>query len=198
MTQGKVAGRRPGESGTRAAILAAARKQFSTMGYDRASIRGIGKEAGVDPALVTHFFGSKQSLFASVVELPFDPAVVIPRLVQGDRRQIGHRFATFLVGLLEQEQSRERVLGIVRAAASEPAAATIIRDLISSNLLQPMVEQIGTDRPDLRAGMIGTQMVGLAMTRHVVGIEPLATASAATLIAVLTPIFQHLLTEPLS
>ena len=95
-------GRRPGDSGTREAIRAAAIEQFAERGYDRPSMRSIAQQAGVDPALVSHYFGSKHALFVDVVELPFDPAVVIPALfATGDRDGIGARLAGFLVSVLE-------------------------------------------------------------------------------------------------
>ena len=93
-------GRRPGDSGTRDAIRAAARAQFAEQGYDRTSMRSVALQAGVDPTLVSHFFGSKQKLFAEVMQLPFDPAAVIPRIVAGDPAGIGTRLAGFVVSVL--------------------------------------------------------------------------------------------------
>ena len=86
-------GRRVGDSGTREAILTAARRQFAELGYDRTSMRQVALEAGVDPTLVSHFHGSKQKLFLAVIELPFSPADVLPELLAGDPQEIGVRFA---------------------------------------------------------------------------------------------------------
>jgi len=189
-------GRRPGTSTTRDAIADAAGRQFAELGYDRTTIRGIAREAGVDPALVVHFFGSKQRLFADVVELPFDAAEVLPRLLEGDRADIGRRFATFVVGVLESG-GREAMVGLVRAAASEPAAAEAVRELVTRRVIGTIVDAIGSDDAPLRASLVGAQVVGLVMARHVVGVEPLASTDPQSLIEAIAPTFQRLLTEPL-
>jgi len=190
-------GRRPGDSGTRDAIRLAAGRQFSELGYDRASVRSIAKEAGVDPGLVTHFFGSKQELFAQAVELPVEASALMPHLLGDDRDGVGRRVATFLVGVLESEEGRRRVTGLVRAAASEPEAARMVRERITREVLTPIAEGVGADRPELRAAFVGSQFVGLVMARYVVGVEPLAEADAETVIDVIAPILQRLLTEPI-
>ena len=195
--RGRPTGRRPGESGTREAILRAARRQFAELGYDRTSLRGIAVEAGVDPALVLHYHGSKQRLFVSVVELPFRPAEVVPRLLGGDRRTIGERVARFLVGMLESEEGRRRVTGLVRSAASDPQAARMVRELITTGLFAPIAEHLGSEQPLLRASFLGAQVVGLVMGRYIVAVEPLAEADAETIVRVLAPNIQRLLVEPL-
>ncbi len=87
-------GRRPGDSGTRAAILDAARRAFAERGYDLASIRAVAEVAGVDPALVRHYFGSKEGLFVAAMELPVDPTELVRMLLAGDREHIGERIAS--------------------------------------------------------------------------------------------------------
>src|SRR4051812_44101549 len=118
-------GRRPGDSGTREAIRAAARAQFAEQGFDRTSMRSVALQAGVDPTLVSHFFGSKQKLFAEVMQLPFDPSAVLPRILEGDPETIGTRLATFLVTVLQTPEGQARLTGLMRAAASEDAAAAV-------------------------------------------------------------------------
>lgn len=190
-------GRRPGDSGTREAILRAARRQFSELGYDRTSLRSIALEAGVDPTLVSHFHGSKQQLFVSVVELPFDPATVLPRLLAGERATVGLRLAQFFIGVLESEEGRQRITGLVRAAASEPEAARLLRELVSRELLGRIAESLGTDDARLRASYVGSQLVGLIMARYVIAVEPLASSSPEAVAATIAPVLQRYLTEPL-
>jgi AcrR family transcriptional regulator len=193
----KRSGRRPGASGTREAIARAARRLFAERGYDRTTLRAIAAEAAVDPALVVHFFGSKQGLFLSVVELPFEPAEVLPEILAGDRTAVGRRFARFVVGVLEDPEARSRMTGIVRAAASEPAAARIVRELLTSRILGPLAASLGADDAPLRATLTGSQVVGLVMARHVVGVEPLASLEPEALVDAVGPTFQHYLAEPL-
>jgi AcrR family transcriptional regulator len=191
------AGRRAGDSGTRDAILQAARRQFSELGYDRTTVRGIAAEAGVDPALVAHFYGPKQQLFMAAVELPFDPAAVIPELLAGDRDAVGRRLAAFVVGVMESPEGQQRLLSLIRAATAEPEAARLIRELIARELFQPMVVGLGTGDADLRAALIGANVVGLFMARHVVALAPMAALGADELTATYAPIFQRILVEPL-
>ena len=190
-------GRRPGDSGTREAIRAAASRLFGEVGYDRTSVRAIAKEAGVDPGLVTHFYGSKAKLFTQVVDLPVDPATVMPHLLGEDSEGVGLRVATFIVGMLENEDGRRRITGLVRSAASAPEAAEIMRERVTREVLTPIARGVGADRPELRASLCGSQIVGLVMARYIVRIEPLASEDAETVIGVIAPIFQRLLTEPL-
>jgi AcrR family transcriptional regulator len=191
------AGRRPGNSGTREAIERAARRQFAELGYDRTSVRQVALEAGVDPGLVTHFHGTKQQLFVAVADLPFDPPSVLPGLLAGDPGGAGARLARFLVGVLVSEEGRRRVTGLVRAAASEPEAARMVRERVARELLEPLAAQLGADEPALRASLVSAQMVGLVMARHVVAIEPLASLPAERLAEAIAPVLQRYLTEPL-
>lgn len=191
-------GRRPGDSGTREAIRAAASEQFSERGYDRPSMRSIAQQAGVDPALVSHFFGSKHALFVDVVELPFDPEQVVPMLFGGgERADIGERLATFLIGVLETPDGRRRVTGLVRAAASEPEAAQMVRDLLTREIFARVVEQLRVDDADLRANLVASQVIGLVMARYIVGLQPLASLPPGEIVAAVAPALQRYLTGPL-
>jgi AcrR family transcriptional regulator len=190
-------GRRPAGSGTREAIAAAARRQFGELGYRRASLRSIADEAGVDPRLVLHFFGSKQELFTAVVELPFEPEEAFDALLAPGNQGLGRRVAEFLLAVLDSPEGRKTITGLIRAAASEEEAAATIRELAARRLLLPLASRVGRDRPEFRASLVASQVVGLAMTRHVVGLVPLVTASHAELVAALAPVFDHYLTGQL-
>lgn len=191
-------GRRPGPSGTREAILAAARGQFSERGYDRTSLRSIAAEAGVDPALVTHFFGSKQRLFVEVVEFPFDPAEMLPRILGGDPETVGIRLAELIVGMLENPEARARITGVVRAAASEPEAARMVRELLMREVWAPAAALLGVGDAELRMNLVGSQIIGLVMARYVVGAQPLASLSPEELVGAIGPTLQRYLTAPLA
>jgi AcrR family transcriptional regulator len=187
-------GRRPGASGTREAILEAARGAFAERGFERTTIRGVAAAAGVDPALVLHYFASKQGLFQAAMRPPFEPRSALPPLLAGDRAGLGERLARFVVGLLEGEESRRRLLGIIRAAASDDEAAAMLRAMIEDEVLGTIAR--GLDLPDarLRASLMGVHLVGLAMARHVVRVEPLASLPAEEVVGWLAPVLQHCLT----
>lgn len=194
MTGASGPGRRPGQSGTREAILAAAQRQFSELGYDRTSIRQVAIEAGVDPGLVRHFHHSKQELFVAVVELPIDPATALPHLLAGDPSTMGVRLANFLLDVIVGDPASSAMISMVRAAASEPAAARMVRELVTARVLAPLAQAIGADHPALRASLLGSQIVGLTFARYIVGVEPLASLTNAEAARVIAPVFQHYLT----
>jgi AcrR family transcriptional regulator len=190
-------GRRRGPSGTREAILAAAGRHFAQHGYDRASLRGIAAEAGVDQKLIAHFFGSKQQLFVAAVGLPFNPGEVLPAILAGDPDSIGERLAALLVEVLEEPELHRRLTGVVRAAASEPEVACMLREFLTRELFSPAAELLGTDDGPFRANLVGSQIVGLVMTRYVVAIEPLASMPPTAVAAAVAPTLQRYLLGPL-
>jgi AcrR family transcriptional regulator len=191
------AGRRPGDSGTREAIAEAARRGFAELGYDRTTIRGVAEEAGIDPALVMHYFGSKQKLFLAVMELPFDPGRELPPLLAGPRSQAGLRLARFALGVMEDPSARTVLIGILRAAASEPEAARLTRELIAGQIVAAFSESLTVDQPELRANLVASQVVGLVIARHVIQVEPLASLDSEALIEAIAPNLQRYLTRPL-
>jgi AcrR family transcriptional regulator len=194
--QSKRTGRRPGATATREQIAAAAREQFSALGYERATFRAIAASAGVDPALVVHFFGSKEKLFREVMELPPAVSDALVRVAEGPRKDMGRRLAELIVGALENPATRSIVLGRIRSASSHPDAAALVRETVTRDLARLAVA-VTDDRPETRAVLIGAEVVGGALARYVVLVEPLASLPAAEVVALLAPTFQRHLTAPL-
>jgi AcrR family transcriptional regulator len=171
-------GRRPGDSGARDAILGAARHAFGTVGYAGATIRGIAREAGVDPALVHHYFGSKDRLFAASLELPLDPTTVIPAVLAQGRDGLGERLARTFLGIWDGTPGQGPMLAMLRSAVSDPTAARSLRDFLTRVVLEPLAQAAGGDEgAPLRASLAASQIVGLAVARYVVCLEPVASAS---------------------
>jgi len=195
-TSSKRSGRRPGPTTTRDAVAEAARRQFAELGYDRATMRGIAGEAGVDAALVVRFHGSKEGLFREVMALPPATAAAMAGLAEGPRETVGRRFAEAVVGLLQDPRSRPIVLGRIRSAASHPDAAALVAEMVTRDV-GGLVAALTDDEPRTRAALVGSQVVGLAFARHVVGIEPLASLPVTEVVDHLAPIFQHYLVGPL-
>jgi AcrR family transcriptional regulator len=190
-------GRRSGSEDTRAQVLAAARHEFADGGFERATIRGIAGRAGVDPALVHHYFGSKRELFRAAMQLPVDVEGMVARIVEGPRDQLGERFVRAALEQWEHPASRELFLGIIRSATTDPVAAEMLREILTEGPLLALASI--SDRPDarLRGTLAGSQIVGLAMARYVVGVEPLASASADEVAAAVGPTLQRYLTDDL-
>jgi AcrR family transcriptional regulator len=189
-------GRRPGPTQTREAIARAARAQFAELGYDRATIRGIARDAGVDPALVVRFHGSKDALFREVMALPPAAADALERLAEGPRETVGRRLAELIVGLLENPETRAIIVGRIRSASSHPDAAALVRETVTRDIRR-LTAALGDDDPDVRAVLAGANIVGITLARHVVLVEPLASMPAAEVVEYAAPIFQHCLVEPL-
>ena len=191
-------GRRPGPSGTRAAVLAAAREAFGMQGYGATSVRAVARAAGVDPSLVLHFFGSKDGLFAAAIEWPVDPDVVVAELLAGGADGLGERIVRTFLAIWDASPGQGPMLAMLRSAVSHEDAAGMLRELLLRVLLRPHAVGAGGNDPDLRAALLASQVVGLAITRYVLRLEPLRSASADQLAPLLGPTLQGYLTGALT
>jgi len=193
-THARAPGRRPGESGTREAILDAARAAFAETGYDRATIRGIAAAAGVDPALVIHYFVSKEGLFEAALELPVRPADVFARGAAAGPDQLGATVVRTFLEAWEPPESRVRLQAMLRSAMTNETAMGMIRDLLVREVFGPITQTLGVPDAQLRATLVGSQFIGLAIMRFVGRVEPLASASIDELVAAVGPTVQRYLT----
>ncbi|MET0418971.1 MAG: TetR family transcriptional regulator [Actinoplanes sp.] len=191
-------GRRPGNPDTREAILDAARAAFAERGFDAASIRGIAATAGVDPALVHHYFGSKDQLFLSAMKFPVDPGEVLPTVLSGDRDGIGERLVRTFLGIWDSPAGSAGV-ALMRSAVSNEWTARLLREFITTQVLRRVLDHLDVEPAQLplRGSLVATQLIGLAMMRHVVRLEPVASAPPDTLVAMIGPTIQRYLTGPL-
>ena len=187
-------GRRPGGLDTRSAIVAEARRQFGEVGYGQTTLRNVASAVGVDPRLVLHYFGSKKGLFEAAIELPIDPEVIVNAVLLAEGGDVGTRAAQFMLTVLDDPTRRQVFIGLLRAAISDPEAAPLIRDVLAERMLLPIARGVGADQPELRAAMMAAQVVGLAVARHIIGIEPLASAPHDVLARALAPVVRHYLT----
>jgi AcrR family transcriptional regulator len=188
-------GRRPGAGGTRERILAAARSHFAEAGFDSATIRGIAGEAGVDPALVLHYFESKEGVFRAAVNMPLEPGEFLPRLLEPGLDGLGERLVLFFVTTWDSPTGSP-LLGLIRSVVTNETAAALLRDFVSREILGRLAEGLELERPELRASLAASQLIGLAMLRYVVKVEPLASAAPADLAAWLGPTLQRYFTDP--
>ncbi|WP_416964963.1 TetR family transcriptional regulator [Streptomyces sp. Agncl-13] len=182
---------------TRDRILAAAREEFSERGYEKTSVRGIAKAAGVDPALVHHYFGTKEQVFEASVEVAFAPATNAPAAVaDGPLDGVGERLTRFIFGVWENPATRKPLLAVVRSAVNNEAAAAVFRRLVVSQVLGRVAAQLDLPDAELRAELAAAQLVGTAMLRYVIKVEPLASADLEQIIARVAPVVQGHMTGP--
>jgi AcrR family transcriptional regulator len=188
-------GRRPGAGGTRERILAAARNDFSKSGFDGTTIRAIAAQAKVDPALVLHYYESKDAIFREAVRFPVDPAEFIPGLVAPGVDGLGDRLVRFFVDTWDSPAGGA-MLGVIRSVVANDDAATLMREFITREVLGRLAKALDVDEPQLRATLAGAQLIGMAMLRYVVKVEPIASADADQIVAWLGPTIQRYFTDP--
>jgi AcrR family transcriptional regulator len=187
-------GRRPGESGSKDAIVDAARRLFAERGYVGTSMRAIAEEAGVDAALIVHFFGTKARLLTESVRWPFDPEVEMVRVAAAGRRNAGEGMARLVIRTWDRDGDRNAILTLLRAATIEPAAAELMRDFLLGELFPPLMRELRADHPELRANLAVSQLVGLGIARYVLELEPIASMSEDEVVGWVAPTLQRYLT----
>ncbi|MEV0086893.1 TetR family transcriptional regulator [Saccharopolyspora sp. NPDC050642] len=196
-TEPKRRGRRRSGADTKAALLAAAREVFTEQGYDAATVRAIAGRAGVDPAMVNHWFGGKEGLFTAAVHIPINPAEVVPQLLVGDREQLAERLLRRFLTVWDNAEGGQ-FAALVRSVAANENAVGMLREFIQNVLFKRLVKTLGMDRAELRTALCGSQIVGLGMARYVIHLEPLASADHDTVVAAIAPNLQRYLTGDIS
>lgn len=190
-------GRRPGGPDTRGEILAAARSSFADRGFDRTTIRGVAGEAGVDPALVHHYFGSKEDLFLAALEIPVDPRSLIPQVFVPGLDGVGERLLRMFLGVWDEPENNESLRAFVRTAFVVDQTAELLRNGIARIVLRAVIPQLApVGDAELRATLVASQLAGLIMARYVLRIEPLASLPAESLVAWMAPNIQRYVNGP--
>ncbi|MFC5753520.1 TetR family transcriptional regulator [Actinomadura rugatobispora] len=188
---GRGPGRRPGPTETREAILAAARDLFAEKGYDGASLRAIARAADVDPALVHHFFGNKEGVFVQAMQFPVDPEKLVPRILGAPRDRLGETMVRTFLEIWGDEERRAPILAMLRSAMTNEQAAVMMRQFVSAALFRRAAE---THRiPMLRINAAVGQMIGVALLRYVLKVEPIASATDEELVELIAPAVQQYL-----
>lgn len=181
-------GRRPGSPDTQGQILDAAGREFASRGYDGATIRGVAAAAGVDPALVLHYFGSKEQLFVATLHVPVNPAVILrDTLDTAEPQHMGERLVATMLEVWDQTAHRDPLVAVLRSVAGEGPIADTVRQFIDRSIIATLAERLPGPEARLRGVLIGSQIVGLLLARYVVRLEPLASAERDRLAAIYGP-----------
>jgi AcrR family transcriptional regulator len=190
-------GRRPGPTKTRSAILEAARQAFGKYGYDAVSLRGVARDAGVDPALVHRFFGTKEALFVACMDLPVVPSKTVDAVLAQGAEDLGVRIVGAFLELYDSPRSRAGLVALIRAAHTNERASALLREFLTREMLGRVAASAAPDCPDLRASLAASQIVGLVVARYIIEIPPLATTERQTVAACVGPTLQRYLLGPL-
>jgi AcrR family transcriptional regulator len=176
-------------------VLAAARAAFAERGFDGATIRGIATAAGVDPALVHHYFGSKDKLFIAAVEAPVDPGDFLRDVLASPADELGANVVRLLLRLWDGP-ARPAGLALVRSAVGNEWSAKLLREFLVSQVLRRVMGTLDLPQAEreARGALVGSQLMGLVMARYVLKVEPLASASPASLVEAVGPTVQRYLT----
>jgi AcrR family transcriptional regulator len=195
--QARPRGRRRAGEDTRSALLDAARVEFTERGFDGATVRSIAQRAGMDPAMVNHWFGGKDGLFVAALQLPVNPEDILRRVLDGAPDRAAERVLRTFLSVWDANGGGA-LTALVRSVASHEAAARMMREFVSRVVFGRIVSSVAPDQPELRTALCGTQITGLAMVRYVIRLEPLASADHDTVVAAIAPNLQRYLTGALT
>lgn len=184
---GAMVGRRAGHSDTRRLIEQAARELFAARGYERTTIRAVAEQAGVDPRLVTHFYGSKQRLFVAITQPPTPAGDIVALMTAGDPALA---MAEAISQRLTNPAYVQTLLGLIRAAATEELAAKQVADLLAKEVIEPLIQGIGTDDARLQVHTVAALIAGIVFARDILDLEVLKSADAESLVRAFVPLLQ--------
>jgi AcrR family transcriptional regulator len=191
--RGRRRGPRAGGTDTQAALLAAAREEFADRGFAAATVRSIAARAHVDPAMINHYFGGKAGLFRQVTQISVDPAEGLPELLAGPRADLGRRLALHVLRIWEEPSFRDPVLAILRSAVADPEGGRLLREYLETQILPLGAAAARGDDPQRQMALAATHVFGVAMARHVIGLEPVRSLTVEQLAEQIGPTVQRYL-----
>ncbi len=190
-------GRRRGGPDTRGQILEAARSSFADRGFKGTTIRAVAADAGVDPALVHHYFGSKDDLFLAALEIPADPSKLLSTVLEHGIDGAGERLVRLVLSVWDDPQIRMRLVALVRAGLGHEESQSLLHDGLLRLVLRPLRRALPPEEADRRAQLVATQVLGLLVSRYVLAMQPLASMSVEELVGWVGPTVQRYLDGPL-
>lgn len=183
-----------GTDDVRDAVLDAARAAFHAKGYARTSMKSVAAVAGVAPEVVGRYYQSKDRLFAAAMRLPYDPASAIPELVAPGLDGMGERLTRITLETLGDPETRDDLIALARAGASTGKAASGIKGFVEEGVVDRLAVIIGVPDARLRANLITSYLLGIAINRYVVRLEPIASMSEDDVVRLVAPTVQDWLT----
>ena len=186
-------GRRPGATDTREHIVAVARRAFGAKGYDATSLRSIATQAGVDPGLLVHYFGTKEGVFQAAIDVAVQPGQLFRGLEGLSAQDVAEQLVRRYMMVLDRDESRDIVMGLIRSAVSNERAADVLRDVLFRELLTSLEPLIDAPDAELRASLIVAQLVGIATLRYVVRDGAVVKATDDEIVGLVSPAVERYL-----
>ncbi len=187
-------GPRPAGARTREGIVRAAGELFAVEGYERGSLRAVARKAGVDPALVRHYFESKVALFVEAMRPPIDLSTQAHRIAEGDPAKVGERVMEFFIATWTHPVHGDRVVAMLRAGLDHPEVASLVRKVIVERVIEDVARRVGAQDPAAAAASAATQVIGLTLLRHAAKFEPLVSMTPEELTRRFAPVITYHLT----
>lgn len=190
-------GRPPGTSDTREKILASARDLFARNGIGNTSIRAIASDAGVDPALVHHYFGTKEKLFTAAINVAFDPALILVPLRAAPVEELGRILPSLILPVWDSEVGASMVATLRSALSGDEIGIfrSFLRDIVVTELAARVDNPAGSGV--VRAEFAATQILGIAIARHILKLEPMASLPIPQIVDTIAPNLQRYFTGEL-
>jgi AcrR family transcriptional regulator len=182
-----------GESNAQERIIAAAVDEFGEQGYDGATMRGIAARAGVDSALLHHYFGTKADLFARAVDLPIRPDIDVPALVEGPQDGLGERIVRYVLEAWERPDTRKRGVVLLRSGIGNRLTTPLLSAFLQRELIGRIATRIEAPDAAFRASLVASQIAGVLVARYVLQLPALAGASVDEIVARVGPTVQRYL-----
>jgi len=181
------------------AVLDAARVAFNSKGYARTTMKGVAAAAGIAPSVLRKYYDNKEQMFAAAMKLPFDPSSAVPELISPGLDGMGERLVRGTFEVLKDDESREQIIELFTAGAAAGRAAQSVQDFLEEAVVDRIAGVVGIPDARMRASLISSHLIGLAATRYVIRLEPLASASEDEVVRIYAPMIQDLLdpTKPI-
>jgi AcrR family transcriptional regulator len=180
---------------TRTAILSAARKLLTERGYEGTTIRAVASEVGIDPSMVMRYYGNKAGLFNAAIDLDLH----LDDIPAPPKSRLGTTLVRHFLSRWEGDRSDEAITLLLRSASTNPTAAEHMRGIFSTQIAKFVARVSGSSgaEADRRAGLVSTQLLGLALTRYIVRLPPVVKMDVETVVRSVGPVLQHYLTGKL-
>lgn len=182
---------------TKAAILKAASKEFSHAGYEAASLRSVARRAGVDPALVHHYFKDKDDLFVQTMHIPVNPGEIIAQAATAPLDQMGEALIRALLTTWRKPAFRTAATAMIRGLISSSSATKILRPFLQKEIFSRLGSRLPEESAEPRVALVASQIIGLIVARYIIDLEPLASMDDEQVIELVAPAIQRYLTGEL-